>query len=255
MFVRPQRISIKNILIASISLNVILLWALISLANRMGYLGRVLVLMNANQVEIPTDTLSSQPGWQDEVKYQAFVTQNRQYDTCLFGDSISSGLDNTLGDRTFNFALSGMSTISEIEQLKALTPVKVRCHQAIIALGTNDAAYRTMNDQFIKNMQQIISTVRQMGANRIILLPAFYSTVAASHDVSMAGTIERVEEINRLIRQVAVTEKVLISAAGIQSLYDGQALKENLTTDGVHLNADGRKSYRDALLKIQSERF
>jgi lysophospholipase L1-like esterase len=240
----------KIITSISILLNFILLFTLLSLTYKMGYLGRAFVAFNANAIDLPTDTLSSQTWWQDDVKYQVIVTQNQQYTACLFGDSISSGLGNTLGDNTFNFAIGGMSTISLIEQLKMLTTAKVGCNKAIIAIGTNDADYRVTNNQVIRNMKDIIATVRQMGANRVILLPAFYSTVAASHDPSMAGPIARVEEINGLIRQVAVTEKVLISGEGIQPLFEGQALKQNLTTDGVHLNADGKKIYREALLKI-----
>lgn len=223
---------------------------LLYLTYKMGYLGRVLVAVNANVPEIPTDTLASQPWWQDEVKDQVNVTQNNQYATCVFGDSISSGLGNTLGYQTFNFAISGMSTISQIEQLKILTAVNVRCNQVIIALGTNDANYRVTSNQFINNLKQIIATVKQMGATRIVLIPAFYSTVAASHDPSMAAPISRVEEINRLIRQVAQTEKLAVSGEAIQPLFEGKALKENLTVDGVHLNADGKKIYRQALLKI-----
>ncbi len=243
-----------NKIITSISIffNLTLLITLLSLTYKMGYLGRAFVALNANALDLPTDTLSSQPWWQDDVKYQVIVTQDRQYTACLFGDSISSGLGNTLGDNTFNFAIGGMSTISLIEQLKMLTAAKVKCHQAIIAIGTNDADYRIMNNQFTKNMKEIIATVKQMGAKRVILIPAFYSTVAASHDPSMAGPIARVEEINGLIRQVAVTEKVLISGEGIQPLFEGQALKQNLTTDGVHLNADGKNIYRQAILRILS---
>lgn len=250
---KPRIIFLKKILILiSVSFNLVFVAFLLNFAYKTGYLGRGLVLVNANQVELPTDTLSSQSWWQEEVRYQVIVSKNSQYNYCLFGDSISSELGNTIGDRTFNFAEPGMSTISLIEQLKALTTANVKCRKVILAIGTNDADYRTMNDQFVKNTKQIISTVKQMGAEQIVLIPAFYSTVAASHDVTMAGTIERVDEINTLIRQIAATEKVMISEVGM-SLYEGKALKENLTIDGVHLNTDGRKIYRDALLKIQSE--
>jgi hypothetical protein len=84
----------------------------------LGYLGRVFVALNANALELPTDTLTSQFWWQDDVKDQISVTQKKNYAVCLFGDSISSGLGNTLGNNTFNFALGGMSTISLVEQLK-----------------------------------------------------------------------------------------------------------------------------------------
>lgn len=74
-------------------------------------------------------------------------------------------LGNTLGDNSFNFAISGMSAISQLEQLKFLTAVRVKCDRAIVALGTNDAIYRTMDGQFVHNMHQIISNVKKdMGA-------------------------------------------------------------------------------------------
>jgi lysophospholipase L1-like esterase len=244
----------KPIAIFSIFLNILLLSVILLYAGKRGYLGRTLVMANANHLELPTDTLSSQAGWQDEVKYQVAVTQNRQIKTCFFGDSITSMLGNTLGNDTFNFAIGGMSAISQLEQLKFLTTAKIRCDRAIIALGTNDAIYRTMDEQFIKNMRQIIGTVnKDMGVKQVVLLPAFYSTVEASRDVSVAAPIPRVDRFNQLIRQVAVAEKLSIYEAGVQPLFEGKALKANWTSDGVHLNPDGKKIYREALLKIVAD--
>jgi lysophospholipase L1-like esterase len=241
----------KAIAIGSIFLNIILLSAIFLYAGKRGYLGRSLVMANANYLELPTDTLSSQPGWQDEVKYQVAVTQGRQIKTCFFGDSITSMLGNTLGENTFNFAIGGMSAISQLEQLKLLTAANIRCDRAIIALGTNDAIYRTMDEQFMKNMKQIVSIIKKdMGAKQVVMIPAFYSTVEASHDVSVAAPINRVDRFNQLIIQVAVAEKLSIDRVAVQPLFEGKALKATLTTDGVHLNPDGKKIYREALLKI-----
>ena len=241
----------RNIAVSSIFLNILLLSVIFLYAGKHGYLGRTLVMANANYLELPTDTLSSQSWWQDEVKYQVMVTQNRLIKTCLFGDSITSMLGNTLGNDAFNFAIGGMSAISQLEQLKFLTTTKIRCDRAIIALGTNDAIYRTMDEQFIQNMRQIIGTVKKdMGAKQVVLLPAFYSTVEATHDVSVAAPIPRVDRFNQLIRQVAAVEKLSIDEAGVQPLFQGKSLKANLTSDGVHLNPDGKKIYREALLKI-----
>jgi lysophospholipase L1-like esterase len=100
-------------------------------------------------------------------------------------------------------------------------------------------------------MRQIISTVKKdMGAKQVILLPAFYSTVEASRDISVAAPIPRVDKFNQLLRPVAAAENLSIDEAGLQPLFEGKALKANLTSDGVHLNADGKKIYREALLKI-----
>ena len=244
----------KNIAILSILLNVILGSVILIYAGKRGYLGRSLVMANANYLELPTDTLSSQSWWQDEVKFQVAVTRNAHIKTCFFGDSITSMLGNTLGDNSFNFAIGGMSAISQLEQLKFLTAAKIKCDRAIVALGTNDAIYRTMDGQFIKNMQQVIGTVKnELGAKQVVLLPAFYSTVEASRDVSVAAPIPRVDRFNQLIRQVAVAQKLSVEDAAVQPLFEGKALKANLTSDGVHLNVEGKKIYREALLKIVAD--
>ncbi len=89
-----------------------------------------------------------------------------------------------------------------------------------------------------------------MGNKEIFLIPAFYSTVAASSDPTVAASLSRVEQINALINQVAEIEKVPVVAAGLAPLYESNALKENFTSDGDHLNAEGLKIYRQALLQI-----
>lgn len=198
----------------------------------------------------PKDNLSSTALWQLEVEYQKLATQGKQYEACLFGDSITAELGNTLGARTFNFALDGLSTISLVEQLKLLIPANVKCPKTVIAIGGNDAWYQLSDELFIKKLQESIALVRQMGTKEIFLIPAFYSTVAASLDPSIAAPLKRVKEINNLIDQVAATEKVSVEAEGIQPLYQDNVLKNNLTTDGDHLNAAGLEIYRKALLKI-----
>ncbi|MEG5115825.1 SGNH/GDSL hydrolase family protein [Microcoleus sp. A2-C5] len=232
-------------------MNVILLTGILEFTMKRGYLGRFLVMLNANSIELSTDTLSSNSWWLDEVDYQLYLTKNTQINACIWGDSITSGLGNTMGKDTFNFALPGMSTISLIDQLKLLTAANVKCNTAIIAIGTNDAGYRINDAQFINNMQAIIRTVKtKMNTQKVVLVPAFYSTIEASHDITLAGPLERVKTIQALTRQVAATEKFLMVEKEIQPLYEGTVLKEQVTTDGVHLNSEGRKIYRGALLKI-----
>lgn len=196
------------------------------------------------------DNVTAIPWWQDEVQYRLNITRNQQYNNCVFGDSITSGLGNTLGDRTFNFALSGMSSVSLIEQLRREWMAGARCRQVIIAMGTNDAEYLISNEQFANNMRQAIALSRQLQATRIVLLPAFYSTLAASKNIDVAGPIARVNEINGLLQQVATSEQVILLNGRLQPLYQGQALREDLTSDGVHFNAKGRIIYRNVLLQL-----
>ncbi len=198
----------------------------------------------------PKDDVSSSPLGKVALQYQTLAAQDKQFSGCLFGDSISAGLGNTLGSGTFNFGLNGLSTISLLEQLKSLIPTKVKCEKAIIAIGGNDALYKISDELFSKNLQEAIALVRTMGTKEIFLIPAFYSTVAASSDPTVAAPLARVEQINVLINQVAETEKVPVAAAGLAPLYENNVLKENFTSDGDHLNAEGLKIYRQALLQI-----
>jgi len=92
--------------------------------------------------------------------------------------------------------------------------------------------------------------MRSLETKQIILIPAIYSTLAASYNPKSAETIARVDEINVLIARVAATEKVTVESRGIQALFKEQALNPDLTIDGVYLNAKGLDIYRKVLLNV-----
>ena len=187
----------------------------------------------------PRDQLSSTIWWRLVIQRQRKQTQNQQYKVGLFGDSITAPLGNSLDQGIFNFAITAMSTRSLVEQLKVLVDSQVKCATAIVAIGTNDAWYDINNETFVQLMKAAIGLLRLMGAMQIVLLPAFYSSVAAAKNPLLAGTLARVEEINTLLRQVAATENVYFADKEIQALFENKAMKANFTRDGVHLNSFG----------------
>lgn len=196
------------------------------------------------------DKLPSVDWWRSKVRSQITASVGKQYGGCVFGDSISSTLGNTLGQANYNFAMGGMSTVSLLEQLKQLKASNIQCRKAVIAIGTNDAMYSISDRDFKNNLRQIVTLTRGLGASEITLLPAFYSTVEASQNPNVAGTIERVDEISDLIRQVAADQDVKIRGDEIQALFRDRSLREDLTIDGVHLNDSGKTIYRRVLLGI-----
>ena len=146
--------------------------------------------------------------------------------------------------------MGGLSTVSLLEQLKTLKASNVQCQNVMIAIGTNDAWYAIRNDEFVSNLERIVVLTRSMGASQITVVPAFYSTVEASHNPNVAGTVERVEEINALIRQVADVENVGLVTDEIDPLFADRSLRQDLTFDGVHLNEKGQKLYKRIVLNI-----
>ena len=201
----------------------------------------------------PQDQLPKILAWQTLVEYQATLSQGRQYQGCLFGDSISSGLGNSLGTNRFNFAIGGMSTVSLVTQLQTLVSQQVQCQTVIIAIGTNDAWYHMNDEQFKQNVTRIVALVRSLSANHIYILPAFYSIVAASQNPELAGSIRRVDEINTLLRNVAAQQQIAVEETALEPLFEQKALKESLTIDGVHLNEAGKTIYRAILLKLLAD--
>lgn len=206
-----------------------------------------------NQVSIAQmrpDKLGELDWWRSKVKAQAQSSQSQRFHGCLFGDSISSELGNPLSKDIANFAMGGLSTVSLLEQLKTLKAANVQCQNVMIEIGTNDAWYAIRNDEFVSNLEQIIVLTRSMGASQVTLTPAFYSTLEASRNPNVAGTVERVEEINALIRQVADIESVALVDEGLEPLFDDRSLRADLTFDGVHLNENGKKLYKKVVVKI-----
>lgn len=196
------------------------------------------------------DTVSSALWWQVSVYNQVQQIKERQYQGCVWGDSISSALGDSLGSENFNFAIGGMSSVSLLEQLKLVVPQGFTCEKSIVAIGTNDAMYGISDEAFVSNLKQAIAIMRSLGSKQIILIPAFYSTLAASYNPKFAGTIARVDEINVLIDRVAADENLTVESSGIQALFKEKALNADLTIDGVHLNAQGLDIYRKVLLNI-----
>ena len=196
------------------------------------------------------DSLASMQWWQMKVKEQSELSQNHIYKGCLFGDSISSGLDSSLGEETYNFALPGLSSVSLVEQLKQLKASNFQCQQAIIAIGTNDALYGTSDQAFIENVKAAMTLVQSMGQPQIVMIAAFYSTQETSYDPSRAGTNERIQEINGLIKGVASERQLFYVQSELEPLFKGNALREDLTYDGVHLNNEGRQIYKQVVMEI-----
>lgn len=208
-------------------------------------------LFAGSEIKPGQDNLSASPVWQAEVQYQIFASRGKQFSGCLFGDSVSAELGNSLGEGNFNFALNGLSAISLSQQLQLLAPIGVKCQKMAIAVGGNDAWYKLSSETFTSYLRTSIATARQMGTKEIFLIPGFYSTVAASHDPTISATNPEVDKINLLITQVATQENIPVIAKDLQILNQNNALKQEYSSDdGAHLNDEGIKIYRQALSKI-----
>jgi lysophospholipase L1-like esterase len=196
------------------------------------------------------DRLSGASWWIDRIKAQATAKSNQTYQGCLFGDSISAGLGHSLGSGIANFGQGGLSSVSLLTQLKIVRAANIHCQQVVMAVGTNDAWYSIKDEAFVSNMRTAIALTRTLGPDKIIVVPAFYSTLAASRKPGIAGSLGRVDRINQLIRHVAAVEQVGMLTKGLETLFHNRSLKQSFTADGVHLNDSGKALYREVLTQL-----
>lgn len=200
------------------------------------------------------DSLPQEAWWQDEVAFQAQLTQGQTLQQAIWGDSITAALGNTLGPERFNFALSGMTTMSLGPQMERLAPARVQ--RGAIALGTNDADRQISPEQYREYLSQAIAQLKAWGCDRIDLLPPHYPTPGHLWRYGYPNALERIEQLKQILASLADGETVCYQADFFASLYpppdQGPHLRRELTTDGVHLNAPGRTLYRELLLQLWS---
>lgn len=198
----------------------------------------------------PKDNLSASPIWQLGLEYFQLASKDRRFGGCLFGDSVSAELGNSLGENNFNFGFDGLSTISLVDQLNALIPQNLKCQKVVIAVGGNDAWYQMTDEAFRQKLVEAISLTRKMGTKKIYLVPAFYSTLATSKDPTVSASLDKVTQINHIINQVGAKEHIPVLTDAVAPLYINNALKDSLSSDGDHLNAEGLNIYRAALFQV-----
>lgn len=198
------------------------------------------------------DNLTRSRWWTHALSAQIRKHQSQDYQHGLFGDSISSGLGLTFRKDLFNFAIGGLSSISLVEQLRLLSEAKVKTDQAVIAIGTNDALYGTSDAVMDSNVSRAIDLTRMMGAKRVVIVGAFYATQRASQNPWLAGSNQRIREINHRLEKSASQNQVEFVWDELQVLFRQNELDPQFTRDGVHLNARGKLVYEQILEAVLS---
>ncbi len=196
------------------------------------------------------DNLTQSRWWTHTMQAQVRKSQRLAFEKGLFGDSISSRLGFMPESNLLNFALGGLSSTSLVHQLKAFSAAEIKIPQVAIAIGTNDALYGTPDAVIVRNVQQSIRMIEEMGTARIHLFGAFYATERASQNSWLAGSNQRITEINDLLEEVASQARIHFVWDELQVLFNKTELNPTLTGDGVHLNALGKRIYRQVLLEV-----
>lgn len=184
--------------------------------------------------------------WQALLRQEAAVmarAQGHNRLSIVLGDSLSLWLPAELLPRNhfwLNQGIAGETTSQILERLQDFS--QTRPHTIHLMAGINDLKQGASDDQVLRNFQRILYHLkRQHPQSRIVvysILPTRWQALPS----------DRISALNRSLAYLASYEGA--SFVDLQPAFrDGQGqLRQELTTDGIHLAPEGYELWRTALV-------
>ncbi|MBD2253505.1 SGNH/GDSL hydrolase family protein [Nostoc parmelioides] len=164
----------------------------------------------------------------------------------LVGDSLSMWFPREKlpsGKLWLNQGISGDTSTGIANRLTAFS--YTRPDAIYIMAGINDLRKGTSDEVILRNHRQMVRRLRQSHPRTQI----FIQSILPTHLPTISNS--RIREINTKLAQIAKKEKV--NYLDIHSWFaDGDGnLRSDLTTDGLHLSADGYDVWRFAIQQVE----
>jgi lysophospholipase L1-like esterase len=184
---------------------------------------------------------------------KAIALKNPDRLTVLLGDSLTLWFPSELlSDRRtwLNQAISGENTTGLLKRLNLLKELKPETF--LLMIGVNDMIKGGSDEQVITNHQKIIDELKTNHPQAEIVVQSILPHGAdrlTVEDAAQVATVsnERIVQLNRKIRELATQKEVKF--LDLQPVFtDAQGLlREDLSTDGLHLNSQGYAAWQGAI--------
>jgi lysophospholipase L1-like esterase len=205
-------------------------------------------LLSGNIVfaQTPYDSLYLKSSTYKHLTAHFALSKMSSADVVFLGNSITFGgaWNELLGrERIVNRGIGGDNTVGMLHRLQYVYQLKPKL--CFVMAGINDIYADVPVERIFNNYKQIIDTLM---IHRIT--PVIQSTLLVNPKWKRAAekNIE-VKELNRLLMEYAVGKNIeYVDLNAVLSIND--VLKEEYTTDGVHLTAMAYDRWRELLLPI-----
>ena len=176
---------------------------------------------------------------------------NSTKDIIFLGNSITAGIDwmELLGRTDVrNRGISGDITFGVLERLNEVT--EGRPSKVFILIGINDIS-RNIPDSFIlNNYQKIIERIKKESPSTKIF---FQTLLPVNNEFTQFknhyNKDEHILHVNDELKKLAEKEKIGLIDLYPHFLNSDKNLDKKYTIDGLHLNAEGYKVWKDILMK------
>jgi lysophospholipase L1-like esterase len=176
---------------------------------------------------------------------------NSSKDIIFLGNSITANIDwmELLGRTDVrNRGISGDISFGVLERLDEVTegkPAKV-----FILLGINDISRNVPDSFIVSNYQKIIHRIKKESpATKIYFQTLLPVNNEFAQFKNHYNKDEHILHVNEELKKLAAKEKISLIDLYPHFLNAGKKLDKKYTIDGLHLNVEGYKVWKDILMK------
>ena len=200
-------------------------------------------------------TYFNQPHWTKMQDYFKNYYPHPDSAIAFVGNSITEGFDISVfkNDRVLNFGIAGDFTsgvLKRMAQIIAYKPTKI-----FLLIGINDLIEKVDMKQIQQNHAEIVSRFQKALPNTIIYVHTVLPIRKVSSMItSNQSNTSKIMEYNQFIRTNYNNQKN-ITVVDLFPLYkdNNNEMKNEYTTDGIHLNKAGYKIWEDKIKKFIPE--
>ncbi|OUC15899.1 MAG: hypothetical protein B0A82_04395 [Alkalinema sp. CACIAM 70d] len=193
--------------------------------------------------------------WLEILQKEASAVAKKAPDrlTVLLGDSLSLWFPTELlpSDRTWlNQGISGENSAGLLKRLNFLDETKPQT--IFLMVGVNDLIKGVPADQVVANLRQTVQNLKEKHPNTEIVLQALLPhggerATVSDREAVLKVSNEQIFKLNQQIATIAQEEQVFfLNLYPLFADSDG-LLRQDLSTDGLHLNREGYNVWRTAL--------
>lgn len=184
---------------------------------------------------------------------KSMAARNPEHLTVLLGDSLSLWFPGELmpGQRVWiNQSISGEKTKGLLNRLKLIE--KNNIEAVFVMIGINDLIWGQTDKDIIANYQKIVRELKAQHPDTQIVVQSILphggeNSTWESRDKLMALPSDRIVAMNNTLKKIAADNQVYyLDLYPIFVTGDG-TLRQDLTTDGLHLNREGYLVWRSAI--------
>jgi lysophospholipase L1-like esterase len=189
-----------------------------------------------------------QPSSYWEEKKSFFDTLGTYASTVMIGDSLTDGAEwkeMFPGSAVVNRGVDGDTTAGVLRRMDGITSARAR--KAFVMIGINDFKEGRTVDAVFNDYRGIVSRLGEAGM-KVFVQSTVLCNEAKGEWTGCAAVQGKLVELNRRLAGLASANVTFIDINA--GLAGPGGLKPELTYDGVHLNGEGYRIWRDEISKF-----